>query len=265
MSSLSPKFSNQTLLFLKKAGRQKNPNWLDRNRDEYEKVLHEPLSHLARTVATELRPLAPDYHFPVKGIGRLRRPANWVRERGGGLYKNWMTYSAARPRESRFEHNPNLFFFINSEDDKDPVLVAGGLYMPSSRQTRALREQIAQDASAFERLFAAREFKKRFPGGFSDERISSRPARGYDPDHPRMHWLRLQAFFVWRPYTKKEFASAKFADLVAADFKQILRLNRLLEKALQGRLSVPAKKNDTKKSGFGRLEELEKIERKMDF
>jgi uncharacterized protein (TIGR02453 family) len=265
-TSNAPRFSTQTIAFLKKASRQKNPNWLDRNREEYETVLLNPLNHLAQILSSELALLAPDYHFPKKGLGRIKRPANRVAERGGGLYKDWMTYSAARPRTSRFEHNPNLFFLINSDDDKDPVLVAGGLYMPSSKQTRALRETIANDATAFDQLFKTKEFSKRFPEGFSTERTSSRPPRGFDVNHPRMNWLKLQAFFVWRPYTKKEFASKDFASIVAQDWKQILKLNRLLEKALQGQLrSEPPSKKRASSSLLDKLEEIGPIKRQMDF
>ena len=256
------KFSTKTFQFLVKAGRQKNPTWLDRNRVEYEKVLLEPLKNLACELKKDLYRLAPSYNFPQKGIGRIKRSSHYVEERGGALYKNWMTYSASRPRTSRFEHNPNLFFLINTEDCEDPVLVAGGLYMPSSRQTRALREAIAQDASAFDALFAAKDFRRSFPDGFSSERISSRLTRGFEPNHPRMDWLRLQAFFVWRPYTKKEFHSADFPKLVSRDFKQVLRLNELIEKALIGQLPSKAKRESKLSDRFGTVEHFKP---KMDF
>lgn len=270
MKTNTPRFSPKTLQFLQKAGRQKRPDWLERNRAEYEKVLLEPLQHLAGHLKAEIGKLAPSYHFPQKGIGRLKRPANRVAERGGSLYKNWMSYSAARPRESRFTHNPNLFFLINMDDPVDNVLVAGGLYMPSSPQTRALREAIAKDATPFDELFADKAFARCFAGGFSDERISTRLTRGFAPDHPRMDWLRLQAFFVWRPYSKREFASAEFAELVARDWKQVLRLNDLLEKAIRGHwppsapLAVKKKKLESSRL-LDRLEDLERFERKMDF
>ncbi|MGZ3698154.1 MAG: DUF2461 family protein, partial [Bdellovibrionota bacterium] len=230
-----PKFTRQTLPFILKVSRQRHPTWLERNREEYEKALLLPLQNLARHLKSELAPVATGYHFPQKGIGRLKRPANRVGEYGGGLYKDWVSYSAARPRVSRFDHNPNLFLLLSPTDPKDPVLVAGGLYMPSSRQLRSIREAIARDASAFERLFASKEFARCFPGGFSDEKSATRPPRGFDPDHPKMKWLKLQAFFVWKPYSKKEFTSAKFPELLARDCRQIVRLNELLDKAISGR------------------------------
>lgn len=258
------KFSRKTIAFLEKAGRQKRTDWLEKNQEEYDEVLRSPLMHLADIVHRELRALAPDYHFPRKGIGRLKRPSHAVKERGGKLFKNWMTYSAARPRVSRFEHNPNLFFLINSEDKKDPILVAGGLYMPSSQQIRKIREAIAKDASAFDRLFSSKEFKKRFPEGFSEDKKSKRPPRGFDPEHKRIEWLKLQAFFVWRRYSVKEFSSADFPRLVSQDFKQILRFNRLLEAILLGG-GLPTRVTQPKSSLLKRLENFPAPRREVDF
>jgi uncharacterized protein (TIGR02453 family) len=268
----TPRFSRETLKFLETAGRQKRPTWLEKNLADYERLLREPLHHLARELKRELAGQAAGYHFPQKGLGRLKRPAHRVAA-GGGLFRDWMSYSASIPAKSRFDHNPSLFFLINPEDKKDPVLIAGGLYMPSSRQLRAIREAIAEDATPFDRLFASREFKKVFPDGFSDERISSRPPRGFDPQHPRLAWLKLQGFFVWKPYSMREFSSVDFPALVARDFRQILRLNSLLYQILHRvpgtRLSEPETPKGLR-TGLpeqlsDRLDELAPIAREMDF
>ena len=232
----APRFSRKSLPFLLKASRQKRADWLDRNRAEYEELLLAPLKNLASHLKSELSEAAPGYNFPQKGIGRLKRSAHRVEEYGS-LYRDWMHYSAAKPRVSRFETNPNLYILLSPSDREDPVLVAGGLYMPSSRQMRAIREAIAEDASPFDALFKSRAFSKLFKGGFSRERTSSRPPRGYDPNHPRMDWLKLQAFFVWKPYSIKEFTSPDFPRLVTQDCRQILRLNELLENAIAGKLA----------------------------
>ncbi len=258
-----PRFSTDTVKFLKKAAHQKRPDWLDKNRDEYERVLLHPLQHMAHHVKSELSRVAPGYHFPQKGIGRLKRPSNRVAQ-GGGLYKNWVSYNAGVPSESRFDHNPNLFFLINAEDPKDSFLVAGGLYMPSSHQLRSVREAISEDATAFEQLFSDAAFSRCFKGGFSSERKATRPPRGFDPNHPRMNWLKLQAFFVWRSYSKKEIHSAQFSEIIARDFRQILRLNALLDQAIQGRLSRVGRRTKTTKLE-DRLEEVSSIQRRMDF
>ncbi|MGK5087128.1 DUF2461 family protein [Bdellovibrionota bacterium FG-2] len=263
----SPHFSPQTLKFLEKAGRQKSPKWLDHNRSEYESLLVAPLKHLAQHLKSTLGREAPLYHFPQKGIGRIKRPSNRVKERGGSLYRDWMTYSASRPAQSRFEHNPNLFFLMNPEDKKDSVLVAGGLYMPSSRQVKAIRQAIAESplfVKELKALFASKAFSACFKGGFSSERISSRIPRGFDPSHPQIEWIKLQAFFVWRSYTRKEFISPKFPAIMERDWRQILRLNALLKKALGGPSSLETKESRTSELA-DRLDVLKHKLRAPDF
>jgi uncharacterized protein (TIGR02453 family) len=265
MTTASPRFSKNTLPFIEKASRQKRPDWLVRNREDYENCLLEPLQGLARQLKATLTPLAPGYHFPQKGIGRLKRSANRALE-SGSLFKDWVSYSASRPAESRFERNPNLFFLLQpGDEDGDEILLAGGLYMPSSRQTRSIREAIANDATAFSRLFATQAFASRFKGGFSDERISSRVPRGFDPLHPKMDWIRLQAFFVWRSYTQREFTSSGFAKLIAGDCAQILRLNALLEQATQGRWTKSPTQEAQSAGLSTRLEGFGAPRRVMDF
>jgi uncharacterized protein (TIGR02453 family) len=264
----APRFSSQTISFLEKAKRQKRPDWLVRNRDEYEELLLLPLQELAKKLKTELGTLASGYHFPQKGIGRLKRPSHKAAEYGS-LYKSYVSYTASRPSGSRFDHNPSLFFMIHPEDKKDTVLIAGGLYMPSSRQTRSIREAIAEENSLFarelDRLFKSKDFARQFPGGFSDERTASRPPRGFDPNHPRMNWLKLQGFFVWRSYPRKLFSSKEFTDHVVRDCRQILRLNTLLEAAIQGRKPVVEAPKKPAKDLSDRLADVHAPVRPMDF
>ncbi|MGK5083954.1 DUF2461 family protein [Bdellovibrionota bacterium FG-1] len=265
MKTSVPCFSKKTLEFLTRASRQKNPTWLDKNREEYEETLLQPLQHLASTLKAALSSKAPGYHFPQKGIGRLKRPSNRV-EKGGALYKNWLVYSASRPAESRFERNPSLVFVLEPSEGKDSVLVAGGLYMPSSRQVRAIREAIAVDASAFEALFRSKAFSHCFPEGFSDERVSTRVPRGFDASHPHIDWIKLQAFFVWRSYSVREFSSPRFAKQMVIDCTQILRLNEFLDRAVAGRLhSGDRLAKDQPDPFLERLQEIKKPRQQMDF
>jgi uncharacterized protein (TIGR02453 family) len=268
MASHPPRFNSDTLKFIEKASHQKKPEWLDKNREDYEHLVQEPLQYLAKTLKAKLAAQAPGYHFPQKGIGRLKRSANRVKEYGSA-FKGHLSYQASRPSGSRFDHNPNLFFLVHPKDeDGDQVLVAGGLYMPSSRQVRAIREAIAKDPAPFEKLFKSKSFASHFSEGFSNERISSRIPRGFDPSHPRMDWIRLQAFFVWRPYSRSEWSSKNFAEIVVGDWAQILKLNALLEQAIEGRWNHASSSTPSRKKSVplpSLLEEIEAPRREMDF
>ncbi len=264
-STSAPRFTSQSLNWIQRAAKQKSATWLERNQAEIDLHLLGPYRYLASELKRSLAPQAHDYHFPQKGIGRLKRP--------GGGYKSWLSYSASRPSPTRFENNPSLFFLIQAEDDDgDHVLVAGGLYMPSSRQVREMRAALSRDTSAFEALFRSKSFSARFPGGFCPEKTSSRVPKGFDPEHPRIDWIKLQAFFVWRSYSRKEFTSRDFPKIVAGDWAQILRLNRLLEQVVG--YSNRGAGNSTQRPQLGAkpetdltntLAEIEAPQRPMDF
>lgn len=263
----APGFTRNTLLFIKKAGRQKRTDWLDRNREEYVAEVVEPLQAIARSLKKELAGEAVGYHFPQKGIGRLKRTASSAAEYGGP-FRDYITYQARRPNPSRFEHNPGFFLLVYPEDGEgDEVLFAGGLYMPSSSQLKAIRQAIATNAAPFEKLFKSQAFASRFPKGFSDERKSKRPPRGFDPNHPKIEWLKNQGYFVWRSYRKKEYVSPHFGEILVKDARQILRLNTLLEQAISGRWVSEEKTKKTRKPAIlSALDELKTpARREMDF
>jgi uncharacterized protein (TIGR02453 family) len=231
------KFSDQTIPFLTKAGQQTDPTWLDDNQSTYDQIVRLPFLEIAQTLKAQLQSAVPNYHFPTKGIGRIKKASNKVVS-GGACYKDWLSISASKPSDSRFERNPHLFFgILPNIPPYMGVVVAGGLFMPSSPQLKKIRNAIAQNSEPFHRLFNDSDFKARFKSRFSHENTSSRPPRGIDPDHPDMDWLKLKAFLVVKKISKTEFASAGLALSVAEDFKQLVRLNRLLEEALEPSVS----------------------------
>lgn len=226
------KFSRQTLPFLTEAGQQTDPNWLEDNQAAYEAHVRGPFIDLAQRLKTELQPSVPDYHFPVKGIGRIKKAANYTVS-GGPCYKDWLSISISKPSDSRFERNPHLFFgILPNIPPYMGVVVAGGLFMPSGPQLKKVRNAIARDSQPFHALFADPAFKARFKSDFSREEIASRPPRGFDPDHPDMEWLKLKRFLVVKKLSNTEFTSPDLVPAVAEDFKQLIRLNRLLEDVL---------------------------------
>ncbi len=226
------KFSPKTIPFLTKAAKQKSAEWLDRHQKEYETLVKTPFVDLAKQLQAELQPLARNYHFPTKGIGRIKKPAHKV-GKGESPYKGWLSLSASRPSGSRFERTPHLFFgILPNEPDWKGIIVSGGLFLPSSPQMKKIRQAIADDAGPFHELFKDRDFKARFKDGFSDWQTAVRDPRGFDADHPDMAWIKLKSFMVVKKIPPAQFTSARFADNVIKDFTQALRLNDLLQRAL---------------------------------
>lgn len=225
------KFSKRTLDFLIKAGKQKSPHWLEKNQTEYEEIIRGPFIDLAEKVKTALQASAPDYHFPSKGLARIKRPAFKVTG-GQSQYKDWISMIATRPSKSRFESHPHLFFGIFPNEDAS-IVVAGGLWQPTSQQARLIREAISQDSEPFHELFTDPKFKARFRTGFFMDEVSDRVPRGFSKDHKDIDWIKLKKFVVYKKVSVKDFSSSKFSESVIKDFQQALRLNQLLDEALK--------------------------------
>ena len=229
---MTTRFTDQTIPFLLQAGQQTDPAWLDRHQQAYDQVVRLPFMELAQTLKSELQDTVPDYHFPTQGIGRIRRPANKVLS-GEACYKDWLSLSASKPSSSRFVRNPHLFFgILPGVAPYFGVILAGGLFMPTSTQLKRVRQAIARNADSFHTLFADPVFEALFSKGFELDKLAARTPRGFDPDSPDGQWLRLKAFLVVKRVPIDVFTSPELAIWVTQHYRQLARLNRLLESAL---------------------------------
>ena len=237
MLTSSLTFSAESLKFLQLAGEQHEPDWLEKNDGQYQQLVRLPLLALADRLKNELAIDAVGYHFPTKGLGRIKRASNKV-ALDGTQYKDWVSYIATRPANTRFEKNPLLFFGLLPNDPQwHGVVVAGGLYTATSQQTRRVRLAIADDSEPFKRLFADKDFKKSFKSGFEAMVKAPKCPRGFNGDHPDIEWIKLKTFFVCKTLTNQEFSSKDLAKNLARDFTQLLRLNGMLQKAIDGNWS----------------------------
>ncbi len=92
---------------------------------------------------------------------------------------------------------------------------------------------MSQAISPFHELFADSQFKAQLKKGFFVDETSDRVPRRFATDHEDLVWIRLKKFVVMKEIPIKIFSSAKFGESVIMDFKQALRLNRLLDQALK--------------------------------
>jgi uncharacterized protein (TIGR02453 family) len=216
------RFTQASIDFLNLATRQKKPEWIEKNRDQYQDVLVAPMRELVTELAKNLRAEAPGYRFPTRSFARLKRPDRSPTE---SLYRDYVHSSVSRDSESLYDSLPNLYFHFADGD----FYTAGGLYMPGSDQTKHIRSWVAKDPSLFEALFEDAEFTSRFKA-FGTERMLKTKPRDYPIDHPMIHWLKLSGWYVWRPLTKKVVLSKNLLEVVTDDWREVLKLNRILDR-----------------------------------
>jgi uncharacterized protein (DUF2461 family) len=220
-------FTKKTTDFLKLAGAQTNPKWLDSHKKEHLEYVQEPLRELAIYLGSKLKTEARGYKFPVRGFGRLRKPQHKI-VRGQPAFRDWVKLQAARPSKSLFDTNPGFYFFVSAKE----CFTGAGHYEPSSRQIKQIRQWIDNDPSSLVKLLKHKHFAGIFPDGLETEKILKTFPRNYAVDHKHIEWLRLQAYYVNATFARKALYSSEFKDLVLESWRQGLRLNNVIEDAL---------------------------------
>jgi len=110
--------------------------------------------------------------------------------------------------------------------------------MTSPPQARCVRQAIVRNAEPFKHLCRDTEFKKRFTHGFDPMTKATRCPRGFDAHHPDIEWIKLKTFSVSKVLSAKVVTSPELAHNVVGDFRQLLRLNALLQQAVDGSWSA---------------------------
>ena len=221
-------FTRKTVSFLRSLKRNNNREWFRAHKEDYERHVRGPMSDAVARLAVDLRSFAPeliadpkvslfrpyrDTRFssdksPIKTAVGARFPSRQLaRGEGAGLY---------------FEVAPGW------------VWIGGGMYMPSSADLTAIREEITSSHPRLHRLVTSSEFK-RACGEMIGDRLTRVP-RGYAKDHPAAHYLQFKQFLGASEYEASFATSPGFYRELLRVFKAVTPLVKFLNQALLERL-----------------------------
>jgi uncharacterized protein (TIGR02453 family) len=110
------------------------------------------------------------------------------------------------------------------------VWIGGGMYMPSTSDLQAIRNQIATTHPRLHRLVTAPAFKKTV-GELTGERLTRVP-NGYLKDHPAAHYLQFKQFIGGAEYEAAFATSRRFYSELLRVFKAVMPLVRFLNGAI---------------------------------
>ena len=221
-------FTPKTLSFLRALKRNNNRDWFRDRKADYERHVRGPMIDVLARLAVDMRAFAPELisdpkvslfriyrdtrfssdksplktavgaHFPARGFGR---------NQGAGLY---------------FEVTPAW------------VWMGGGIYMPSTSNLQAIREEIASTHPRLHRLVSATAFR-RTVGELTGDRLSRVP-RGYPKDHPAAHYLQFKQFLGGCQHEAAFASSPRFYPELLRVFAAVTPLVRFLNRPLLERL-----------------------------
>lgn len=101
----------------------------------------------------------------------------------------------------------------------DELMLAGGLWHPSSAQLKKLRMEIDYEGQELEKVLNSPSFQSHFTL-FQVDQLKNAP-KGYPADHPHIEWLKLKSLAAFRPFSRKDLYSDHFGDITVESFKTL--------------------------------------------
>ena len=223
-TSSAPRFSANTLKFLRALKRNNRREWFNAHRDDYEVHVRQPMMAIIERLAADFRAFAPDLvASPKASMYRIYRDTRFSENKAP--YKTHV--AAVFPCRGLPKHEgAGLYFHIAP----DEVWVGGGMYAPPVPQLHAVREHIAANAKRLRTLVESPAFR-RDVGPLRGDRLQRVP-RGFPRDHPAAEYLKFRQFLVGRQFEPALATSPRFYASLLGVFRRLAPLMRFLNEPL---------------------------------
>ena len=223
MPAPAPRFSAETLRFLKGLKRNNRREWFNARRDVYDAHVRAPMTAVVERLAVDFRSFAPELvASPKISMYRIYRDTRFSENKAP--YKTHV--AAVFPTRGLAKHEgAGLYFHVSTED----VWVGGGMYMPQPQQLHAVREHIASNVSQLRAIVESPAFRRKIE--MSGEKLTRVP-RGFPKDHEAAEYLKYRHFVAGAEFPPAFATSPKFYTTLLSVFKEVLPLARFLNAPL---------------------------------
>jgi uncharacterized protein (TIGR02453 family) len=217
-------FPEEGLRFLRKLKRNNNRDWFQEHKSIYENCIQRPMMDLIDSLAVDFQKFAPEMVASRKvSAYRIYRDTRFSNDKSP--YK---THAAAVfPRSGLGKHEGAGFYLHIAPSE---VLIGGGLYMPLPEDLSSIRQKIANQTTALQKIIGARKFRDLF-GNISGERLSRVP-RGFPMDHPSAEYLKYKQFLAGRTLPPSAATAAAFYEDVVETFRAMVPFIRFLNEPI---------------------------------
>jgi uncharacterized protein (TIGR02453 family) len=220
----APRFTSESLRFLRALKRNNRREWFAAHRDDYEAHVRQPMADIIARLADDFRAFGPEFvASPKTSMYRIYRDMRFSENKAP--YK---THVAANfPSRGLPKHEGAGLYFHVSPDE---VWIGGGMYAPQPSQLHAVREHIAANATRLRTLIESPAFR-RDVGTLEGERLQRVP-RGFPRDHEAAEYLKFRQFLAGREFEPAFATSPRFYGGLVAVFKGVAPLLRFLNEPL---------------------------------
>jgi uncharacterized protein (TIGR02453 family) len=220
----TPRFSAETLRFLRALKRNNRREWFNAHRDDYETCVRQPMTTIVERLAIDFRAFAPELiASPKVSMYRIYRDTRFSENKTP--YKTHI--AAVFPTRGLLKHEGAGVYFHVSPDE---VWIGGGMYAPDAPQLHAVREHIAANLRKLRAIVESPGFRTHL-GTLEGEKLKRVP-RGFPIDHPAAEHLKFRQFLAGAEFPASLATSPKFYGTLLAVFREVTPLTRFLNAPL---------------------------------
>ncbi|MBC7928206.1 MAG: DUF2461 domain-containing protein [Bryobacteraceae bacterium] len=180
--------------------------WFQPRKEEFERLLRDPMMAAVAKVNTALEAKAPEYVTdPQKSIYRIYRDTRFSPNKTP--YKTHLG-ALLHHRKLGKDSGAVIYFHVST----DAFLIAFGLYMMPTELLTHVRAHIADHHKDLESILRKKQVKELFDTMQGDK--LTRPPKGYPAGHPAIEYLKHKNFLLEASMPAEEATTANAVSLV---------------------------------------------------
>jgi uncharacterized protein (TIGR02453 family) len=213
--------------FFNELKKNNDRTWFNANKQRYHESVVRPMGEYISAMAPRLESISPFYKADPRPHGgsmfRIYRDTRFSKDK-----TPYKTHAACHFRHGagRDAHAPGFYLHIET----DSISIGGGIWRPPSKQLGLIREFIADNPSAWEKLTQSAELNKM--GGIQGDSLV-RPPRGYKADSRHIEDLKRKSFYAMAGFEPELALSPALLDESTRVFRVVAGLNHFINDALE--------------------------------
>ena len=223
-SLMPPRFTKDTLKFLRALKRNNDREWFRSRKDEYERHVRAPMIAVIEQLAKDFPRVAPELvASPKASLFRIYRDTRFSADKSplktnAAAVFNWKGMARHQGAGLYFEVAPQW------------VWIGGGMYMPEAQQLVKVRQHIAETWPEIKSIATNKALVNRVSALHGD--CLTRVPRGFPADHPAVEFLKYKQFLASREFPAEFAAADDFYPTLLATFTAMVPLVRFLNAPL---------------------------------